>query len=397
MDALRACLEFSPSAVELMDHMLIDLARATWPSRTNMAAIQRSTGGAAHGRIQQRRRRPRSADRARPPATSPATASGCRGAGAGSRSGRARSAVEPAPGRDAAAVRHARRSQAGDIRRGHRRGAGSGCRSSSARFREILHQHGTDGAFYGHASVGCLHIRPVLNLKDPPTWRGCGGSPRTSPIWCWSSAAALSGEHGDGLARSEWNQQDVRRRRLRGLSPGQARLRPAQPAQSRQGRRCPADDRKPALSARLSPRRAGTIFDYRQQEGFLRSIELCNGIGRLPQDSRAATMCPSFRATLDEKDSTRGRANACGLALMPARRAVNRSAASARAMGPRGARSVPDVQGVQVGVSQQRRHGQAEGGVSAVLLRGQARPLGHVLMARIAPAQPLRIAWRRRW
>ena len=37
----------------------------------------------------------------------------------------------------------------------------------AARFREILHRHGTDGAFYGHASVGCLHIRPVLNLHDP--------------------------------------------------------------------------------------------------------------------------------------------------------------------------------------------------------------------------------------
>ena len=49
----------------------------------------------------------------------------------------------------------------------------------AARFRDILHRHGTDGAFYGHASVGCLHIRPVLNLQDPADVVGCGGSRRT--------------------------------------------------------------------------------------------------------------------------------------------------------------------------------------------------------------------------
>src|SRR5207247_2721919 len=57
-----------------------------------------------------------------------------------------------------------------------------------------------------------------------------------------------------------------------------------------------------------------TVFDYSKQEGFVRSIELCNGSG-VCRKLQGGTMCPSFRATLDEKDSTRGRANALRLAL----------------------------------------------------------------------------------
>ena len=79
----------------------------------------------------------------------------------------ARSALGPAQGRDAAAVRHARRSQAGDVRGRLVPWRPSALPEFVARFRETLQRHGTDGAFYGHASVGCLHIRPLLNLKDP--------------------------------------------------------------------------------------------------------------------------------------------------------------------------------------------------------------------------------------
>src|SRR5262249_3455305 len=57
-----------------------------------------------------------------------------------------------------------------------------------------------------------------------------------------------------------------------------------------------------------------TVFDYSKQEGIVRSIELCNGNGAC-RKMQGGTMCPSFRATCDEKDSTRGRANALRLAL----------------------------------------------------------------------------------
>src|SRR5256714_3640229 len=62
------------------------------------------------------------------------------------------------------------------------------------------------------------------------------------------------------------------------------------------------------------PTEPATWFDYSKQEGFVRSIEMCNGSG-VCRKMQGGTMCPSFRATRDEKDSTRGRANALRLAL----------------------------------------------------------------------------------
>ena len=76
-----------------------------------------------------------------------------------------------------------------------------------ARFREMLKRHGTDGAFYGHASVGCLHIRPVLNLKDPDDVARMRRITEDVTDLVLEFGGSLSGEHGDGLARSEWNEK----------------------------------------------------------------------------------------------------------------------------------------------------------------------------------------------
>src|SRR5262249_10901865 len=75
------------------------------------------------------------------------------------------------------------------------------------RFREILQRHGTDGAFYGHASVGCLHIRPLLNLKDPHEIADMRQITEEITDLVLEFGGSLSGEHGDGLARSEWNRK----------------------------------------------------------------------------------------------------------------------------------------------------------------------------------------------
>jgi Fe-S oxidoreductase len=125
---------------------------------------------------------------------------------------------------------------------------------------------------------------------------------------------ALSGEHGDGLVRSEWN------RKMYGpavyeafcqvkkafdpnniLNPGKVVHAPAMTDNLRY---------PPGYPTTNPP----TIFDYKRQEGFLRSIELCNGNGAC-RKLQGGTMCPSFRATRDEQDSTRGRANALRLAM----------------------------------------------------------------------------------
>ena len=75
----------------------------------------------------------------------------------------------------------------------------------ATRFRDLIRRHGTDGAFYGHASVGCLHIRPMLDLKDPADVTRMRRITEEVVELTREFGGSLSGEHGDGLARSEWN------------------------------------------------------------------------------------------------------------------------------------------------------------------------------------------------
>jgi Fe-S oxidoreductase len=183
-----------------------------------------------------------------------------------------------------------------------------------ARFREVLHRHGTDGAFYGHASVGCLHIRPVLNLKDAGEVARMRRITEEITDLVLEFGGALSGEHGDGLCRSEWN------KKMFGPAVYEAFCRVKQafdpqgvlnPGRVVDGPPMTDNLRYPPGYAPAEP---ATVFDYSRQEGFLRSIEMCNGSG-VCRKAQGGAMCPSFRATRDEKDSTRGRANALRLAL----------------------------------------------------------------------------------
>ena len=176
---------------------------------------------------------------------------------------------------------------------------------------------------------------------------------------------ALSGEHGDGLARSEWNRKMFGPAVYEAFSPGQARLRPGQSAQPRQGRRCTADDREPALRSRLCtpPNRRRSSTTASRRASSARSS--CATAPASAASCRAARCARRSGRRCDEKDSTRGRANALRLALAGEQPL---QAISVQPLGLRRARSVPDVQGVQGGVPQQRGHGQAEGGVLAVLL-----------------------------
>src|SRR5207253_2977184 len=127
-------------------------------------------------------------------------------------------------------------------------------------------------------------------------------------------SGSLSGEHGDGLARSEWNRKmfgpvgyEAFRQIKRAFDPHNL-LNP--------GKDVDAPDMIDNLryGNGYAPPEPGTLFDYSRQEGFVRSIEMCNGSGAC-RKLQGGTMCPSFRATRDEKDSTRGRANALRLAL----------------------------------------------------------------------------------
>jgi FAD/FMN-containing dehydrogenase len=312
LDALAACMELGPSAVELMDRMLIELAAGQRGLKDTMAAI-----------------------RGRPEALFMVEFSGDDPADVSYRVHELERRLRGVPGLTAAvpALDPAVRDPLWNLRSaalpllfgtvGDRKPvtfvedcavAPARLPEFTARFRDILHRHGTDGCFYGHASVGCLHIRPVLNLHDPADVRAMRSIMADVVRLVLEFGGSLSGEHGDGIARSEWNRTmfgpvvyEAFRRVKRGFDPGNV-LNPGKvvdgPAMD-EGFRHPPGRPLPELP---------TVLDYDAQGGFFRSVELCNGVG-VCRKTQGGAMCPSYRVTRDERDTTRGRANAVRHAL----------------------------------------------------------------------------------
>ena len=176
-------------------------------------------------------------------------------------------------------------------------------------FREILKQHDVEAGYYGHCSVGCLHIRPLINLKEPREVTKMVAIANAITELVLEFHGALSGEHGDGLARSHFNE------RLYGPALYQA-FRAIKRAFDPKNLMNPGKIvDAPAMtdSLRISPQyktwQPETILDFGDQGGFAAAVEMCSGMGEC-RKKLEGTMCPSYMATLDEEHSTRGRANA---------------------------------------------------------------------------------------
>ena len=187
-------------------------------------------------------------------------------------------------------------------------------RNYIAEFLQVIARHGTKAGVYAHASVGCLHVRPIVNLKTLEGVRQFQAIADDVAELVLKYGGALSGEHGDGLVRSPYQEKmfgptlyqafrDIKRAfdPCNLLNPGKIVDAPPLAANLRYG---------PAYQTPDVP----TTFDFTVDGGILRSAELCAGVGEC-RKKRGGTMCPSFQATGDERDSTRGRANTLRLAL----------------------------------------------------------------------------------
>jgi FAD/FMN-containing dehydrogenase/Fe-S oxidoreductase len=194
----------------------------------------------------------------------------------------------------------------------------------TARLTEVFAKHGTKGTWYAHASVGCLHVRPVLDMRTEVGANKMRVIAEEACALVREYKGSYSGEHGDGLVRSEWIERMYGPRLTRAfaalkqafdpkglMNPGKIVAAPKM------------DDRtlfryKPGYST--SPLRAG--LDWSEHEvgahnagrGFAAAVEMCNNNGHCRKFD-AGTMCPSYRVTRNERDLTRGRANALRLAL----------------------------------------------------------------------------------
>jgi FAD/FMN-containing dehydrogenase/Fe-S oxidoreductase len=178
-----------------------------------------------------------------------------------------------------------------------------------ARFREILGRHGATAGYYGHCSVGCLHIRPLINLKDAGQIRTMQRIAEEITALVLEFGGALSGEHGDGRARSPFNEAlygprlyDAFRQVKRAFDP-KGLLNPGNIVEA------PPMTEHLRYGAEYRTWEPETLLDFSAQGGFAAAVEMCNGIG-VCRKKLEGTMCPSYMATLDEEHSTRGRANA---------------------------------------------------------------------------------------
>ncbi|QWG17088.1 FAD-binding protein [Bradyrhizobium sediminis] len=190
----------------------------------------------------------------------------------------------------------------------------------TARLNEIFARHGTRGTMYAHASEGCLHVRPVLNLKLEKDVAAMRAIAEDTFAMVREYKGSHSGEHGDGMVRSEFHEAmfgpriiaDFREVKHRFdpdnvLNPG--KIVDAPKMDDRTLFRYPPDYRVPELKTALDwstyPGAGG---------GFQGAVEMCNNNGAC-RKLEGGVMCPSYRATRNEKDVTRGRANTLRLAI----------------------------------------------------------------------------------
>jgi FAD/FMN-containing dehydrogenase/Fe-S oxidoreductase len=187
-------------------------------------------------------------------------------------------------------------------------------RNYIAEFLDVIARHGTRAGVYAHASVGCLHVRPVIDLKTEEGVRQFSSISEEVSDLVLKYGGAISGEHGDGLVRSPFQEKMYGPQLYQGFreikrtfdphnlfNPGKIVDAPPLTANLRYG---------PAYVTPKIP----TTFDFSVDGGIARAAELCAGVGEC-RKKREGTMCPSYQATREEQHSTRGRANALRLAM----------------------------------------------------------------------------------
>jgi FAD/FMN-containing dehydrogenase/Fe-S oxidoreductase len=183
-------------------------------------------------------------------------------------------------------------------------------------FAKIMESYGTRCVYYAHASVGELHLRPELNLKDVDDAERFKGIAEDVADLVRKYGGALSGEHGDGRLRAplldRFYGPDVMalHREVKQAFDPQNIFNPhkiVDPEPIDKDWRFVPGDPTPEVD---------TVFDWSADLGLVRAVENCNGAGVCRKRAEAGgTMCPSYMATLDEKDTTRGRANVFRQAL----------------------------------------------------------------------------------
>jgi len=190
----------------------------------------------------------------------------------------------------------------------------------TSRLTQIFESHGTRGTWYAHAGSGCLHVRPILNLRQDKDVHAMRAIAEEAFAMVREYKGSHSGEHGDGLVRSEFNEAMFGARLARAFEEVKDRFDPNDVFNPGKVVRPPKFDDRSLF--RYAPGYRGEEVETRLDwsafpgsgSGFQGAVEMCNNNGAC-RKLAGGVMCPSYRVTRDERDVTRGRANTLRLAV----------------------------------------------------------------------------------
>ncbi|MBX3380566.1 MAG: FAD-binding oxidoreductase [Phycisphaeraceae bacterium] len=188
------------------------------------------------------------------------------------------------------------------------------------RLREIVTSHGTRAAYWAHASVGVLHVRPLIDIHVEADRQRMQSIAIEAADLAKSLGGVMSGEHGDGrvrgplLERFYGPQLMQAMREVKEIFDPRNLLNPGNIVEPRPIESIAENLRIEPAGIPVSIPEVNTFFSYDDQHGFGGAVEMCNGSG-VCRKKAGGTMCPSYMGTLDERHSTRGRGNALRLAI----------------------------------------------------------------------------------
>src|SRR5690606_5230899 len=179
---------------------------------------------------------------------------------------------------------------------------------------QVIHKAGLEALLFGHASVGVIHCRPVINQKDPKHVASIKTISDAVVELVKKYKGSWSGEHGDGVSRGAQNEKfwgpemiQVFRDTKKIFDP-KGLMNPGRIFDS------PPVNENLRYGGSYRAQFPQTHFRFEEFQGFDRAIEMCNGVGAC-RKTLGGTMCPSYMVTRDEEATTRGRANALRLAI----------------------------------------------------------------------------------
>lgn len=187
------------------------------------------------------------------------------------------------------------------------------------RFEEIVHRHGTESAYYGHASTGCLHIRPVVNMKTTEGVDTMASIAEEISDLVLEFGGSLTGEHGDGIVRGVFTKKMFGDEIYEAFKELKTAFDPDSIMNPGKIIETPGIKENLRIGPTTQNLDVPTYHDFTEDGGMARAIEMCNSQGACRKLDGG--MCPSFMVTREEEHSTRGRATMMRMimsGLMPA-------------------------------------------------------------------------------